>query len=287
MSSLVQYHPRSFREFCYVYPVVSRRSGGLSIGVNLSPSGQCNFSCVYCQVLAEGGRKQADAKFDFIDFDCLELELRQIVGMVGNGSLFQDDWFSRLPVEKRILKDIAFSGDGEPTLSFAFPEAVRCVAMIRKQLCDETAKIVLITNGTMLHTESVQIAIETMLKHNGEVWVKLDAGTQEYFQTIACSAIRYDKILDNLTEFTKKFPIVIQSCFPSIKGQTPNESEIRQYSQRLISLQTGNVLRVQIYTTARNTPEQWVSPLTNEQLDSIAKTVRNLTGLQVDAFYSS
>jgi wyosine [tRNA(Phe)-imidazoG37] synthetase (radical SAM superfamily) len=287
MSSLVQYHPRSFREFCYVYPVVSRRSGGLSLGVNLNPGGQCNFSCVYCQVLAEGGRRQVGAKSNFIDFDCLESELRQIIGMIGNGSFFQDDWFSRLPIEKRILKDIAFSGDGEPTLSSAFPEAVRCVAMIRKQLCNESTKIVLITNGTMLHTKSVQIAIEAMLENNGEIWVKLDAGTPEYFQTIARSAIRYDDILNNLTEFTKKFPIVIQSCFLSIKDQIPDETEIKQYSQRLLSLQTDNIIRVQLYTTARNTPEQWVRPLTNKQLDSIAETVRNLTGLQIDTFYSS
>ena len=29
-------HPRAFHENRYVYPVVSRRSGGVSIGVNLS-----------------------------------------------------------------------------------------------------------------------------------------------------------------------------------------------------------------------------------------------------------
>ncbi|MDR2641748.1 MAG: radical SAM protein [Planctomycetaceae bacterium] len=287
ISSLVQYHPRSFREFCYVYPVVSRRSGGLSLGVNLSLSGQCTFSCVYCQVIAEGGQKQIDVNSDFIDFDDLKSELCQLIGMINNGSLFQDSWFSLLPVEKRGLKDIAFSGDGEPTLSSAFPEAVRCVAAVRRQLCNEAVKIVLITNGTMLHTKHVQNAIESMLENNGEIWAKLDAGTPEYFQTIARSSIKYEKILDNLTTLTKRFPAVIQSCFISIQGQPPDNSEIKQYAQRLMSLQTNNILRIQIYTTARNTPEQWVSPLNNEQLDSIAETVRNLTGLQVDTFYSN
>jgi wyosine [tRNA(Phe)-imidazoG37] synthetase (radical SAM superfamily) len=284
-STLVQYHPRSFREFCYVYPVVSRRSGGLSVGVNLSVSGQCNFSCVYCQVLAENEPKQATAISDCIDFDDLESELRQLVGMVNDGSLFQDSWFSLLPVEKRILKDIAFSGDGEPTLSAAFPETVRRAAAVRKQICNEAVKIVLITNGTMLHAKHVQNAIELLLENNGEIWAKLDAGTPEYFKTIARSKIKYEKILDNLTNFTKKYPVVIQSCFLSIHGQTPDKSEIEHFAQRLLSLQKNNIIRVQIYTAARNTPEKWALPLNNKQLDNIAEFIHNTTGLNVETFY--
>lgn len=285
MSSLVQYHPRSFREFRYVYPVVSRRSGGLSIGVNLSLSGQCNFSCVYCQVLAEGGQRLSAINSDSIDFGVLESELRQLVGMVNDGSLFQDSWFSLLPAEKRVLKDIAFSGDGEPTLSSVFPQAVCCVAAIRKQLCNETTKIVLITNGTMLHVKRVQDAIELLLENNGEIWAKLDAGTPEYFQTISRSPVKYEKILDNLAELTKKFPTVIQSCFLSIHGQIPDDSEIKQFAQRLISFWTNNIIRIQIYTAARSTPEEWALPLTDQQLDNIAESVRNLTNLHVDTFY--
>ena len=34
----------------YVYPVVSRRAGGVSIGINLNPNNACNWRCVYCQV---------------------------------------------------------------------------------------------------------------------------------------------------------------------------------------------------------------------------------------------
>ena len=45
-----QEHPRSFEQFRFVYPVVSRRSGGVSIVVNLNPDTTCNFDCVYCQV---------------------------------------------------------------------------------------------------------------------------------------------------------------------------------------------------------------------------------------------
>jgi wyosine [tRNA(Phe)-imidazoG37] synthetase (radical SAM superfamily) len=300
MSSLVQYHPRSFREFRYVYPVISRRAGGLSLGINLSPNGQCNFSCVYCQVIAENGRQRIDTKSesDLIDCDCncIESELSQLIGMIKSGDLFKDEWFSRAPAEKRILKDIAFSGDGEPTLSPAFDETINRVVSVRKRLCNESTKIVLITNATMLHVKHVQDSLETMLKNNGEIWAKLDAGTPEYFKKIARSAIKYEKILTNLKELTKKFPVVIQSCFLSMHGKIPDESEIRQYAQRLIDLQSNNnnnnntsnnIIRVQMYTVARSTPESWALPISNEQLDSIAETVRKLTGLQVDTFYSA
>ena len=43
-------HERTFETFRFVYPVLSRRSGGLSIGVNLNPDKVCNFDCIYCQV---------------------------------------------------------------------------------------------------------------------------------------------------------------------------------------------------------------------------------------------
>ena len=47
---LFSHHPRHWRENAYVYPVVSRRSRGVSIGVNLNPDAACNFDCIYCQV---------------------------------------------------------------------------------------------------------------------------------------------------------------------------------------------------------------------------------------------
>ncbi len=39
-----------------VYPVVSRRSGGLSLGVNLFPEAKlCSFDCPYCEVFPVRG----------------------------------------------------------------------------------------------------------------------------------------------------------------------------------------------------------------------------------------
>ena len=48
--SVLSDHARQFDELRFVYPVVSRRSKGLSLGVNLNPDKVCNFHCPYCQV---------------------------------------------------------------------------------------------------------------------------------------------------------------------------------------------------------------------------------------------
>ena len=63
-------HNRDVTGMTYVYPVVSRRAGGVSIGINLNPNNACNWACVYCQVdnLTRGGPPP-------IDLDLLEREL--------------------------------------------------------------------------------------------------------------------------------------------------------------------------------------------------------------------
>ena len=279
---LTQHHPRRFETLRYVYPVISRRSDGLSLGINLSPSGLCNFSCVYCQILAE--KIESTPGNHLVSMDCLGVELRQLVGAVNNGTLFERAAFAQVPPEKHTLKDIAFSGDGEPTLSPQFDETVRLVADVRKELCAESVKIVLITNASTLHLVPVRTALGCMLQNNGEIWAKLDAGTPEYYQTVTRSKVPFQTICSNLINFSENFPIVVQTCFLSLHGQGPCCEEIRHYSDRLNKM--NKVLYVQIYTAARITPENWAQPLDNRQLDDIAERVRQLTGLEVRTYYS-
>ena len=55
-------HGRDAAGFTYVYPVLSRRAGGVSVGINLNPNNACNWRCVYCQVpdLVRGKAPPAD-----------------------------------------------------------------------------------------------------------------------------------------------------------------------------------------------------------------------------------
>ena len=52
-------HARLFEHNRFVYPVLSRRSGGISIGVNLNPDKICNFDCIYCQVDRRSAERDA------------------------------------------------------------------------------------------------------------------------------------------------------------------------------------------------------------------------------------
>jgi wyosine [tRNA(Phe)-imidazoG37] synthetase (radical SAM superfamily) len=216
--------------------------------------------------------------------NCLEAELRQLIGSVNDGTLFEQPVFTHVPREKRILKDIAFSGDGEPTLSPQFAETVRLVADIRKELCAESVKIVLITNASTLNRAPIRSALDLMLQNNGEIWAKLDAGTSEFYQTVSRSTIPFQTICTNLINFTQDLPVVVQTCFLALHGRGPGVEEVRQYAERLKELD--KVLYVQIYTVARITPEDWATPLENQQLDDIAEAVRQQTGLDVRTFYS-
>ncbi|GHT23027.1 hypothetical protein FACS189419_06410 [Planctomycetales bacterium] len=280
--NVFQYHPRRFGNFRYVYPVISRRSAGLSLGVNLSPTAHCNFACVYCQVLAEESEKIN--RTGLVNIPQIESELRDLITAANNGSLFQGTWLSETPPEKRVLKDIAFSGDGEPTLAPQFAEAVQKVIELRRELCEVSVKIVVITNASTLQVPSVQQTLGELFRHNGEVWAKLDAGTPEYYQQVSRSSVPFEKILSNLKTFSQTEPVVIQTCFLNLYGQPPKDEEIRHYADRLRELK--HIKHVQLYTTARNVPEPWVKPLSNEQLDSIADEVQRLTEMEVRRYYA-
>src|SRR3954451_3804942 len=103
-------HARLFEHNRFVYPVLSRRSGGISIGVNLNPDKICNFDCIYCQV-----DRRSEAETPFVETDRLVGEVDAMFKLVRSGELYRDEKFSAVPPSLRRLNDVAFAGDGEPT----------------------------------------------------------------------------------------------------------------------------------------------------------------------------
>src|SRR5437016_1181212 len=143
-------HRRNFAENLYVYAVVSRRSKGVSIGVNLNPDKVCNFDCVYCQV----DRKTPPVVRDVDEAQLLD-ELDEMLDLVTTGRLFEHERFRQTPPTLRRLNDIAFSGDGEPTTCPRFLDIVRAAADLKRRRGLDEVKLVLITNGTMFHRPPV------------------------------------------------------------------------------------------------------------------------------------
>ncbi|MBN2022243.1 MAG: radical SAM protein [Pirellulales bacterium] len=275
-------HPRSFEANRYVYPVLSRRSGGISIGVNLNRDRRCNFNCIYCQVDRAGPCRQEP-----IDLDRLGDELHQTIEAVTSGRIFRETKFRDAPEPLRRLCDVALSGDGEPTLCPDFEAVVRtCQSVHRRRELDEV-KLVLITNASTFHREPVRRALEVLDGAGGRIWAKLDAGTEPYFRQVARTHVSFRRILDNLREAAIARPIVIQSLFARIRGEPPPPDEQEAYGARLEEILAGGgrIELVQVHTVARPPAESWVAALSPEEVDALAELIRRRTGLTVESFY--
>jgi len=278
-------HPREFRKNRYVYPVLSRRAHGLSVGINLNPDKACNFDCLYCQV---DRSKQPQEYFVGLPqvLDELQCVLR---GLCPGGALWQDPNFSALPPDKVRVNDIAFSGDGEPTTFKNFSQVVRECVAVKEALNFGLAKVVLITNATGLDRPDVKDALHFLDQHNGEVWAKLDAGTPEYFRLIDNTDFPFSKVLENIAACGCARPIVIQSCFMKLRGVGPDADEITAFVRRLLDLRAAGaaLALVQVYTVARDPAYGMVSSLEDAEVDAIAERVRKETGLAAASFYGA
>lgn len=273
-------HPRHWRENKFVYPVLSRRSRGISIGVNLNPDKVCNFDCIYCQV-----DRRSEAETKFVETDRLLEEVDHLLSLVASGKLFEDEPFREVPPDRRRLNDIAFSGDGEPTTYRNFDEIIAAVADLKRQHDLPAVKMVLITNASMFHKPAVERGLAILDENNGEVWAKLEAGTDPYYQLVERTKVPFRRVLDNITAAARLRPLVIQSLFMRIHGAAPPEAEIDAFCDRLAEIvAAGGCLKlVQIYTVARPPAEGFVTPLSEVELEAIAKNVR-ARGIAAEVF---
>jgi len=283
-SELFEAHPRSFRSNRYVYAVLSRRSGGISIGVNLNRDKRCNFDCIYCQV---DRARPSETEPQPVDLRRLAGELDAVVGLVTSGRLYEDDKFRHVPPPLRRLNDIALSGDGEPTACPQFAEAVALSAEVRRRHQLDDLKLILLTNASLLDRDRVRRGLEILDANGGDIWAKLDAGDEEHYRRVARSPLPFQRILDNLQSAARVRPIVIQSLFMRLHGEPPPPAEQEAYCERLSEIVAGGgrIKLVQLHTVARAPSESWVAPLSNEQLDAMAALIRGRTQLPVAVYY--
>ena len=275
-------HSRDWRENAYVYPVISRRSGGLSIGINLNPDAACNFDCVYCQVDRTGTPRVRE-----VDVGRLADELSRMIADARNGALFDDPAFADVPTEKRAIRDFAFSGDGEPTTCKHFRECVELVARFKHEAALADAKIVLITDACYLTKPDIVLALTIMDQDHGEIWAKLDAGTEAYYRRVNRPNYPLQHVMDNIIAAARVRPVVIQSLFMRLHGQGPDEHELSAYCDRLreITAAGGRIDYVQVYTVARRPAESFVTALTDAEVDRIRDLVRERADLRAESFY--
>ncbi|OZA05148.1 MAG: radical SAM protein [Methylophilaceae bacterium 17-44-8] len=263
-------HNRVFHGFTYVYPVVSRRAGGVSIGINLNPNNACNWQCVYCQVpnLTRGMAPTLDAAL-------LEHELDRFLAEIQQGDFMQ----TYVEHDMRVIKDIAFSGNGEPTSSKQFDIALVIVEKLRlRYQLDHAVKTRLITNGSLMHRPSVMNNISQLKQLNGEVWFKLDAGTRADIQRINQVYVNPQQHLARLKTCASLCPTYIQTCMFGWLGNAPTEDYLKAYLNCVAQVRN-EIKGVYLYGVARPSYQPEATSITRlslEQLETIAERIRAL-----------
>ncbi|MBU1265147.1 MAG: radical SAM protein [Gammaproteobacteria bacterium] len=270
-------HDRDSAGMTYVYPVVSRRAGGVSVGVNLNPNNACNWACVYCQVpnLVRGTAPE-------IDLAQLEAELRAMLDDILHGDFMQ----TRVPEGARRLNDIALSGNGEPTSAKAFPQVIELIGRVIADFeLVGKIKLVLITNGSLVDRPRVQDGLGKMTALNGEVWFKFDSATAAGMRSINQTRISPDKQFERLAVAARLCPTWLQTCVFALDGAPLSDAEQAAYLAAVarIRQQAIPVRGVLLYGLARPSMQPQASRLSAlpaEWLEAFAKKIR-VAGLPV------
>ena len=266
-------HSRDSAGLRYVYPVISRRAGGVSVGINLNPNNACNWACIYCQVegLQRGGPPP-------IELSRLESELSSFLSAAVDGDFLEKN----APSEARRLVDVAFSGNGEPTSAAEFPAAVDLVGSVLRVRGLELP-VRLITNGSLLHRASVQNALQNLATLGGEVWFKLDRADSAAIQRINGIAGTPEKAQRNLQTCASLVPTWVQTCWFALDGAAPDAAARQAYCQLLQPL-AAQLKGVHLYGLARPSmqPEApRLSALAAGELQAFADEIEKATGLRV------
>lgn len=264
-------HNRDVTGMTYIYPVVSRRAQGVSVGINLNVNNACNWRCIYCQVpnLTRGGPPA-------IELAQLKQELNSMMQ-----ALLHGDFMQRYVAESdRRLMDIAFSGNGEPTTCKQFGEVLDIVAEVMQQydLIQQDVKVRLITNGSQMDKVEVQAWMKKLAQINGEVWFKIDAGNRAGFARINDIQMTPEAHIKRLKTCAALCPTLVQTCMFALDEIAPSEADIADYLA-LIKQVSSEIKGVHLYSVARPSyqPEApRLGRLDEAWLNQMAERIRTL-----------
>ncbi len=275
-----QSHSRLFKNYTFIYPVLSRRAGGISIGINLNLDKNCNFDCPYCQVV-----RTEKIPPKTIDLSIIEIELKDIMLLFDSEGVCQLTQFEKIPACEKKLKDISLSGDGEPTMVPEFSKVCQIVREIQKNSL-LPFELHLITNSTLIHKKTVLEGIGFLMEEKGGIWAKLDAGTQSWFEKVNDSLITLEQIEKNLIACAKKFPIILQTLFFEIDKEKPQDHEILEYCKRVKRIQskTQNLKLIQIHSLSRIPSQSSAVRLSKYLLQEYARQIQDQTQIKTQVF---
>lgn len=174
--------------------------GGRGVGGHQPQSQQC-LQLALLRVLP--GARSVRGKAPEIDIAQLEDELRGFLGDLVHG-----DWMARfVPEGLRVIRDIAFSGNGEPTSASVFPSGgpgaalagrVRPVAHRGAVATDHQRQ----SDGA----GACRRACACWVRRAEEVWFKVDGGTAEAIERINGVRLEPESVARNLVRCAQLCP---------------------------------------------------------------------------------
>ena len=219
-------HSRDRAGYKYIYPVISRRSGGLSVGINLNTNNACNWRCIYCQVpnLTRGSAPP-------VNLEKLQRELAEFLKDILTGDFYKAE---EIPKELQKIQDIAISGNGEPTTADEFERVIEVIEFVLNDLLLlNKTKCILITNGSLVNRDYVQKGLQKLASINGEVWFKIDSATKEGIDRINQISGTESSALKRLDITANHCPTYIQTCVFTYEGKKPSNADKKAYIELL------------------------------------------------------
>ena len=262
-------HDRNIFQGKYIYPVVSRRAGGLSLGINLNTNNACNWQCIYCEVpnLVRG-------KPEPINLQELESELDYWLDQIINKS-----FLSQYTKSKTEFKDIAFSGNGEPTASKQFKDVIGIlIKKIKEYKLDKKIVIRLITNGSYMANPVIQESFSLISNFNREIWFKIDCVKKHDIQTVNQVNLSLVTIKKNLEAALNNGPTVIQTCFFKLNEKLPSLESLGAYIN-FLKIYENKIKEIHLYSLARlseQPSQKKLTRLTKSELEVIAIKIKVL-----------
>jgi wyosine [tRNA(Phe)-imidazoG37] synthetase (radical SAM superfamily) len=281
-ATVLTQNSRSFNTLRFAYPVVSRRSRGLSLGLNVNPDKVCNFDCPYCQV-----DRTTAGPDKTVDFHTMLTEIDTLMGMAKSGEIWEHPRFASTPAALRRLNDIAFAGDGEPTTYARLGDAIAEIHGLKTKHGMQTVKTIILTNATLLGSRTILDRLAQLKRGPYEIWAKLDAGTQPWFEAMSATKLKLERIVEGITACAREFEVIIQALIPTLDGKDPGNAEAEAIGERIaeISKAGGNLKLVQVYTTARRPSDSRIGMVEDARLDELAQAMRKRTTVPVEVYY--
>ena len=259
-------HDRKIFDKKYIYPVLSRRAGGLSLGINLNTNNACNWQCIYCEI-----PNPTRGKPESIDTKLLKEEL-----FFWLHEITQNNFLGNHAPPDTLLKDIAFSGNGDPTAAKEFKEVISIVIKaINEFKLNNLITIRLITNGSYMSNPNVQSAWGLINQPPKEVWFKIDSVDNDDVKMINQINSSLNATKKNIESCLDISPTIIQTCVIKINGELPSKKSIDQYISFLKNYEK-KLKGIHLYSLARPTEQKItakIERLSEKELKSVADKI--------------